>query len=163
MKSRRQNLPGRKRMKVILATSLAYCPDLFMAKTPKKMMKKVTKLSICTYCLDADRNCLCRIQSKKNDHICQTCTANYLLGHCMTCLEKKILGGWDGTSHLARQKTDYYKYAKERKDQTRISRDHQIKYSQKIWQIQILAVKIQVNWIKAVSQRIELPFSWTKN
>ena len=59
-------MPGRKRMKVILATSLAYCPNLFMAKTPKKRMKKVIKLRICTYCLDADRNCLCRVQSKMN-------------------------------------------------------------------------------------------------
>ena len=80
---------GRKRMKVILVTSLAYCPNLYMAKTPKKRMKKVTKLSTCTYCLDADRNCLCRIQSKKHDHICHTCKTNYLLGHCETCLERK--------------------------------------------------------------------------
>ena len=81
-------MPGRKRIKVILATSLAYCPNLFMAKTPKKRMKKVIKLSICTYCLDADRNCLCRVQSKMNDHICQKCTTNYLLGNGITCLEK---------------------------------------------------------------------------
>ena len=59
-----------------------------MAKTPKKRIKKVTRLSICTYCLDADRSCLCRLQSKKHDHICLSCKTNYLLGHCEICLER---------------------------------------------------------------------------
>ena len=57
-------MPGKKRMRVILATRLAYCPNLFMAKTPKKRIKKVIKVNMSTYCLDADRNCLCRVQSK---------------------------------------------------------------------------------------------------